>query len=793
MLRNYLKVAWRNIVAQKTFSIVNLLGLAIAMAASAVIFFWVKDELEFDAFFPKIDRISEVYNRDRVNGEFTAWNSSPEVLAPELKASFPDIEDAVRFISPTLLVTANEKNLNLQGAFADPGMLTMFDFQTISQKNGELLADAQSVVVTRSFAEKMFGSVHVTGKVLSVEHKDYMTITGVIEDLPLNSRFAGLHYILPWKYYETLGWGSSDWSSNWVSTFVLARKDANIDDLSHKISRVTAKHLKEKLSDVTNRSIFLHPAKKWHLYSKIENGQLVAGQINQVATFATIGILILLVACINFINLSTAAGERRAKEVGVRKAVGAHRHALTFQFLCESFVLVFAAAALAVLLVVTALPFVNQLTDKQIEIPLNSWPFWLTALSFIAFTGLAAGTYPALFLSGFTPSGIFRGAVKPASRGFSLRKGLVVLQFSFAVVLIISTLVVKKQVNFALTRESGFDRDQLIFVALSGTLDTKFDLVRSELIDKGIANSATRSLGPATSVNTRQWGVSWQDSDEKARDVEFNLFGADADFIATTGTRLMAGREIDIRKFPTDSNSVLLNETAVKTMKLPNPVGTTIKYQKRERKVVGVVGDFIFDSPYQPVKPVIIEGPAGLMPHQWASIRLSGSKPTSELLKEAETVFKNVNPEYPFEFQFADDTYMAKFKRETQTGTLVSLFSGLTVFISCLGLFGLSTLMAESRTKEIAIRKALGASILNIAHLFTGGFVRLVAFAYLVGAPVAWFVMSSWLQTFPYRAQMDGWMFAFVAFGVVTISLLTVGSHALRVAMTNPVKSLRSE
>ncbi|WP_229369674.1 ABC transporter permease [Fibrivirga algicola] len=793
IIQNYFKIAWRSLVRAKGYSVINISGLAVGMASSTLIFLWIQSELQFDRFFPKTDRLYQVYNQDSFNGVAQVWGTTPRPLAPELKQNYPDIEAAARYHPNTFLLTANDTKLTSDGAFADPAFLTLFDLPFIAGNREAALAGNNGIVIAKSLAEKLFGTADALGKTVRLDTKDAFQVTGVLADLPNNTQFSQLSFVLPWTYFTTSGGDSDGWVSNNQYTFVLLRDQADPAAVTAKIKRVTAEHLNGVIDDVSHRQIFLHPASRWHLYSKQENGQLVGGRIVTVQLFGVIAALILLIAAVNFINLSTARSEKRAKEVGIRKVAGAQKSALVFQFISESVLFAFVSGLVALLIVVLCIPTFNTLTGKQLSLDVASVQFWAGALGFVVFTGLLAGTYPAFFLASFQPATVVKSGVRSANTVFSLRKGLVVTQFTVAIVLIIATVVIRQQINYAQSRESGYDQNNLLFTCLPDEVATQYGSLQQELIQSGAAVSVSKSLGAITNLNSRQWGLSWPGSTKAEKDIEFDRFAADANFAKTTGTRLLAGRDIDVRSYPTDSTAVLLNETAVKTMHLKEPLGTLVHFDSRDWQVVGVVKDFIFASPYDPINPVIVGGPGGSMPLSWLSIRLNPANTTARNLATIEAIFRTYNPAYPFAYTFADESYKAKFAEEQQTGSLTSLFTVLTIFISCLGLFGLAAYTAQQRTKEIGVRKVLGASVSSIVQLLTKEFIQLLLVAFVIGAPLGWYAMEKWLQDYNYRIAIGVGVFALTLVSAVAIILVTVSFQAIRAALTDPVKALRAE
>jgi len=591
------------------------------------------------------------------------------------------------------------------------------------------------------------------------------------------------------KSSELLEWGSS-WTANNFRTYVLLKTGTDYNSINSKIKNIITDHTKGT-GDLTNAEVFLHPASKWHLFSKSENGELIGGKITTVRLFGLIAILILFIACINFMNLSTARSEKRAKEVGVRKVIGAQKHTLIVQFLAESLLMSVLAGVLALFLVWISLPIFNQLVGYNLFINIASPILCLSLLAFIIFTGLLAGSYPAFFLSSFQPIKVLKGTLHSVSGAFKPRKILVVIQFTVAIVLIISTLIIARQIDYAQNRDTGFSKDQLVFSSLEGNLQKNYELVKHDLINSGAVVSVTKSLSPITQRKSDAWGFSWPESTDKDLQVDFLILSTDADFQSTMGVKILKGRDIDVYKYPTDSTAVLLNEQAVKTMNLKDPVGTIIKRTGEEWHVVGVVNDFIHESPYESIEPAIIQGPASWF--NYINYRLSSNKSTEESLQLIEQIFKKYNPVYSFEYTFADDDYYRKFKEEQRSRRLFTIFSGLTIFISCLGLLGLVSYAAEQRSKEIGVRKVLGASVNSIIRLMSSDFIKLVFIAIVIATPIAWWTMNKWLEDFTYRIGVQWWLFVLSGLMAMAIALLTVCFQAVQAARTNPVDSLRDE
>lgn len=789
MFKNYFKIAFRNLWKNKGFSFINIAGLAVGMASAMLILLWIQNEVSHDRFYSKSDRIYTLNNRDKFNGELWAWNSTPKILAPTVKQEFPDVEEAARYYTATFLFTEGDKRLNVQGGFTDSGFFRIFDFPFIKGDPNTALNKINSLVITQELSKKLFGNEDAMGKVVKIDSSDYFTVTGVLKKLPNNTSFD-FEYLLPWAYSKKIGWDDQYWGNNSVRSFVLLKPGVSQAAFDAKIRNITINHTKGG-SDPSTTQVFTQPFKDRWLYSKSENGQYVGGRIETVKLFFIIAAFILLIACINFMNLSTARSEKRAKEVGIRKVVGAPKLLLIGQFIGESILLSFLAFILAVLIVEISLPGFNHLVDKNLYIDFGSLSFWLFSMGFIVFTGVLAGSYPAFYLSSYKPVKVLKGTFKASHALVTPRKILVVLQFTFAIALIICTIIVGRQINYAQSRDAGYVRDKLVYTYIQGDVERHYDLIRNDLLNSGAAVAVTKSMSPITQRWSDSWGWKWEGSTEADDKTDFVMMGADADFVKTMGIRLKEGRDIDVYKYATDSTAVLLNESAVKIMRLKNPIGTTIKGQGRDWHVVGVMKDFIYESPYEKVSQLIVMGPKS-----WFNIihfKLNPANSTEKNLKLAEGVFKKYNPQYPASFNFADEGYALKFREEKRIGTLAALFAGLTIFISCLGLFGLATYMAENRIKEIGVRKVLGASVTSITALLSKDFLKLVLISILLATPVAWWAMYKWLSHFTYKTGIEWWVFMAAGLLSVVIALLTVSYQAIRAATSNPVKSLRTE
>jgi len=787
VLKNFFKVAVRNLIRNKFFSIINICGLAVGMASAILIMLWIENELSYDSFYSKKNRLYQPWNRATFDGKLQCWSTTPKILAPTLKHDYPEVEEVTRVNwGNNFLFSIGDKRLTVQGTAVDPGFLKMFDFPLIRGNVQTALAGTYSIVLTKRLATKLFGGEEAMGKVIKIDNLDNFTVTGVLKDLPNNTTFQDYEYFLPWAYMVKKQWDDSSWGNNSTQTYVLLKQNTSASNFEKKIKNITIQHTK----DEEHIEVFLHPISKLHLYSKFENGKNTGGKIEVVRLFAVIATLILLIACINFMNLSTARSEKRAKEVGIRKVVGAEKKSLIGQFLGESILLALLAGIISIGIVQLSIRGFNELTDKQLFLDYGNYRFWLAGLAFVLFTGIVAGSYPAFILSSFTPVKVLKGTFKAAHALVTPRKVLVVIQFTFAIALIICTIIITQQIQYARNRDSGYDRTQLVYNFLEGDMEKNYGLIRNELINSGAAISVTKTSAPLTQGWSDSWGYEWQGKDPKAK-LDFNTFNTDGNLAKTAGLKMLQGRDIDPKTYPTDSTAIMLNESAVAIMKFKNPIGESVKYNDINWHVVGVIKDFILQSPYQPMKPMILHGPKG-----WFNVihyKLNPAHSASVNLKLAEQVFKKYNPEYPFAYHFVDEEYARKFQDERRTGTLALLFAALTIFISCLGLFGLATYMAENRIKEIGVRKVLGASVATITRLLTKDFLRLVIISLLIAVPIAWWAMHSWLQDYPYHVDIHWWVFVLAGSLSILIALLTVSYQSIRAGLANPVRSLRSE
>ncbi|HEV8082622.1 MAG TPA: ABC transporter permease [Chitinophagaceae bacterium] len=793
MFKNYFKIALRNLVKNKVSSIINIGGLAVGMAVAMLIGLWIYDELSFDKQFKNHKQIAQVIQNVSNNGEKDTWHNVPFPLGEELRKSYAgDFKNVIMTTGAgDHILSFNEKKLTTSGGYFEPGVVEMLSLDML-KGTGNGLKDPSSILLSKSSAKAFFGNDDPIGKVLKIDNNLTVGVAGVYEDLPTNSSFAEVNFIAPWELFATsndLKSNTNPWRCNCYTSYAQVADNADMNKVSAKIKDVKIKKVNK--DEVFHKpQLFLFPISKWHLYSEFKNGINTGGRIQYVWLFGIIGVFVLLLACINFMNLSTARSEKRAKEVGIRKSIGSLRLQLIFQFFCESLLVVALAYVLSLVLVFLALPFFNDVSGKKMSIMWSNPFFWLLGVGFSIITGLISGSYPALYLSSFKPVKVLKGTFKAGRFAAVPRKILVVLQFTVSVTLIIRTIVVFSQIQFAQNRPIGYSRDGLIKVPMiTGEIHNHFDVVKNELLKTGAVSEMSESGSPTTEVWSTNSGFEWKGKDPGLA-VDFPNIEVSYDYGKTIGWQFLDGRDFS-KDFLTDSTGFVLNETAVKFMGLKNPVGETVSWDGTPFKVIGVIKDMIVESPYAPVRPTLFH----LSKDQGNIVLIKINSKTSarDALAKIETVFKKYNPEQPFEYQFVDEDYAKKFGNEKRIATLASFFAILAIFISCLGLFGMASFVAEQRTKEIGVRKVLGASVFGLWRLLSKDFVVLVIISLLIAIPLAYYLMHGWLDNYQYRTKISWWIFAVSGAGAILITLLTVSHQAIKAAIANPVKSLRSE
>ncbi len=785
MFSNYIKLAWRNLWRNKVFSFINIFGLALGLASTIIILLSVADELSIDQFHAKKDRLFKLYNRAMWTGKIECWATTTSLDAPEMMQKVPEIKDAIRMTwGRPRLVSYKEKALQIEGQESDPAFLTMFSFPMLKGDPNTALNDVNDIVITESFAKKIFGTEDPMGKVVKIENKDNFIVTGVMKDLPENTSFY-FEYLLPWKYVVANHQECPYWGCNSFQTYVELKPGADVAIVNGKIKNM----VKSNSDDPASPELFLHPITKWHLYSKFENGVVAGGRIEYVRLVTIIALFILLIACINFMNLSTARSEKRAREVGIRKVVGAGRYDLVLQFLSESILITAIAFVFALLLANLLLPLFNDLVGKKMVIDYSQPGYWLAAILITLVTGLIAGSYPAFYLSSFQPVKVLKRQLGATRGTVTPRKVLVVFQFAISISLIICTIIIEQQLRHAQERPSGYSREDLVFSKMTHDIYANYDNIKNELLASGAALNVCKTSSPITSNGSNSWGLTWGGK-QNTNNIVFDMIWAGDGFADPLKIPLLAGRDLNIAQFPSDTSACLINETSMKIMEFKDPIGQIIEKDSVFYHVVGVFKDFIWGSPYAVTEPMVIMGDPN---ESFINVRLNKNHPMTDNLKSMERIFKKYNPAYPFVYKFADEAYAQKFKAEQVTGKLATVSSLLVIIISCLGLFGLAAFTAEQRTKEIGVRRVLGASVLGLTVLLSKDFLKLVGIAALVAFPISWWAMHSWLQTYNYRISINLWVFLLSGIVAVIIALITVSFQTISAAMANPVKSLRSE
>ncbi|MEP6948611.1 MAG: ABC transporter permease [Ginsengibacter sp.] len=798
MYKNYLKIAWRNLLKNKTSSFINISGLAVGMAVAILIGLWIFDELSFDKYHKNYDRIAQVMQNQTLNGQIITDVAMPFPLGKELENKYGNNFKYIVMSSweGEHILTAGEKNISMGGVYMDKDASAMLSLKMLKGNYGGL-KEPRSVILASSTAKAIFGDADPMDKMLKIDNKLVVKVTGIYEDLPYNTQFKNLKFIAPWDLYITsepwIKRGSDQWGDNSFQVFVQLSDNTDFNSVNKKIINVKQNNMAPE-DKKYNAQVFLHPMRDWHLRSHWDNGKQSGGLIEYVWLFTIVGIFVLILACINFMNLSTAHSEKRAREVGIRKAVGSLRSQLIGQFYSESLLVVLFAFIFSLLLVQLILPWFNTIADKRMIIPLLHPFFWLIGITFTFITGIIAGSYPALYLSSFQPVKVLKGAFRVGRFASMPRKVLVVLQFTISLALIAGTIIVYSQVQFSKNRPIGYNRNGLMMIDMkSPDFYGKFDVLKTELKSSGAITEIAESSSPITNVWSNNGGFGWPGKDPNL-DGDFATIWVTHDFGKAVGWQFKEGRDFSTQ-FATDSSSVVLNESAVKFMGLKNPIGTIIRdgiYKPaKEYKVVGVIKDMLMQSPYENIKQTIY-----FMDYNnvnFIILKLNPGKSSAESIAKIEAVFKKVIPSAPFDYKFADSEFATKFAAEERIGKLSTFFAILAIFISCMGLFGLASFVAEQRTKEIGIRKVLGASVVNLWGMLSKDFVVLVVISCLIATPVAWYFMNGWLQKYTYRTSISGWIFVVTASGALIITLLTVSFQSIKAAIMNPVKSLRSE
>jgi putative ABC transport system permease protein len=787
MLKNYVKIALRGFAKHKLTFFINLFGLTLGLWAAILIGLWVDSELRTNREFADLDRIYRIMEHQTYGAEIFTTSSTPGVLAESMKETLADVEYASTYTwNQTQLFVQKDKRIRLEGIYAMPDMLKIFQYETLQGDPSRMLTENNHVLLTEKGAVALFGRTDVVGEDVEIRQgtdtKNFI-VQGVLKDLPQSASLK-FDYILPYSLFFAENDWLKEWGNNGPSTVVKLRAGVDGEAFSKNIKNYIAERNEE-----SNVELFAFPLENLYLYGQWKDGKQVEGRIKNVKLFAMIGVFVLLIACINFMNLSTAKSQKRAKEVGVRKVAGADKQSLVFQFLSESILISMFAAFLAVILVALTLPIFNNLTGKEMSVPFLSGMFWFQLLLILFITGMVAGSYPAFYLSATKVVSVFRSFTK-AGKGVALaRKTLVLFQFILATILIVSTLVVYQQINFAMNQDLGYSKDQLIKVTLEGELLDRFDIFKSELEKNEDIVAVSRSSFGFLGRNSNTGGVSWEGKAPE-NSALFEIIRVDYDFLEAAGLQLTKGRGFDRANGADSVSGAILNETALRLMEQDHEGTEFFRLWDEERAITGVVKDFHFESFRQNVAPAIFL----LYPdNTWQGYVKVNTGKIRETVAFLESTAQRLNPEFPFDYSFMDEDYARLYQEDVRLRDLAQYFSILTVLISCMGLLGLSAHIAEQKTKEIGIRKVLGASTISILQVINREFILIVTMSITIGSAIAFWLMQDWLSGYQYKISFQWWFIPTAAALILGVALVTVCLQSLSAARSNPVQAIKSE
>ncbi len=792
MIKNYFKIAWRSLLRNKWYSVINIGGLAVGMAVSILIGFWVWNELSFNKNFKNYDRIAQVWQFVTFDAGKSSYDLLPIPLAERLRNSYPDFQrvSLSSFTREEVLTSDENKSLLRTGNYVEPDFNEMLSLNMIEGTRNSL-KEANTILISGTFAKDLFGDENPLGKGITINNKLRVKIAGVYEDFPSNSTFKDVFFLAPWELFAANDIYAKNaitsWDENSYQIFVQLRNKANFSEVSGKIRDI---RMKMDNPPPYKPEFFLHPMYKWHLYSEFKNGQNIGGLIQFVWLFGVIGILVLILACINFMNLATARSKKRAKEVGLRKSIGSTRWQLIFQFLSESFIIVLMSFLLSLILVLLILPLFNDISGKRINISWSNPWLWFFGISITLITGLLSASYPALYLSSFKPVKVLKGSFNPGKFASLPRKVLVIFQFTISVALMIGILTVFQQIRFAQNRPVGYNQNSLVEIRMhTPQLYGSYETLRAKLLNSGAVQEMSESVGSVTDDYGGTTKVTWQGKDPDTHPLLMSN-KVTQEFGKTIGWQIIDGRDFS-REFSTDNASVILNESAVKLMGFKIPLSESITWNEKIYKVIGITTDVIKESPFIPVKPTFF-----ILDYKSVNVinlRLAPQMSINGSLSKVKDVLKECNPAAPFDYRFVDEKYAGKFSDEKRIGKLSGFFAILGVFISCLGIFGLASFIAEQRTKEIGVRKTMGATGFTIWQWLSKDYLILVVISCLTAIPVSWYYISQWLQNYIYHTELEWWFFAVPCICALVITQLTVSFQVIRAALINPVEALRYE
>jgi len=785
MIKNYFKTAFRNLWKNKIYGSLNVFGLAIGIACAGLIFLWVEDEFSYNHNHSKKDQLYQILENQPFEGKTYTFSATPGLLAEAMKKEFPGVKNSCRLTwEEYTLFNLGEKSIYERGNYADSSIFSMLTIPFVQGNKETVFQQLHSLAISEKMAKKFFGDQKdIIGKTLKVDNKEEYVIGAVFKDLPQNSSIK-FDWLSPFKIYHDKNEWLNQWDNNGIQTFVELEEKADRGLINKKLDN----YLKAKDTTIVAQP-FLFSMNDWRLHSKFEEGKQIGGRIQNVHTFSIIAWIILLIACINFMNLATARSEKRAREVGVRKVLGAGKKILIAQFIGEAMVMALLSLLIAVAIIYFILPSFNTLVEKQLQIGLDN-PLHLLSLLLIGLIcGLVAGSYPALYLSSFNPVWVFKGINLKGSGAAYIRKGLVVLQFTISIILIIGTIIVYNQIQHIKSRDLGYNKDNVIQTGLRGDMQKNFAVIKNQLLSSGYVENVAMSNLNQLYMGSSTGNFEWEGKDPSKKVLVTQDF-ISPEYIKTMGIQMAKGRDFypDAKQ---DSSNVIVNEAFAKIIGKDNVVGTLLRQDTTKYTIVGVIKDFVFDDMYGKSDPLIFRSYPEYFGYMY--IRLKSQANVERAVDKIQTVVKTNNPGYPFDYIFVDDEFDRQFKSEMLIGKLSRIFALLAIVITCLGLFGLAAYTAERRTKEIGVRKVLGASVTGIAGLLSKDFLKLVILSSLISFPVAWWLMHNWLQNYAYRIEISWWIFIVAAALAIVIALFTISFQAIRAALSNPVKSLRTE
>ncbi len=788
MFRNYFIITLRNLFKNGFYSFINIAGLCIGITCSILILLWVYDEVGYDKFLPKVDRIYQVWAKAYFDGKANNWTSVPLPTYEAMKTADSNIKRAV--VSDwggNHLLTVGETRLTKKGYFASEEFLEVFEFPLLTGNASQVMDDPRSIIITQATAKAMFGDEDPINKVIRIDNEHDLKVTGVLYNLPSNSSFQ-FDFIMTWKFREQVNeWvrrNTTNWGNYSFQVFVELNDSKNEAAVNKSIKMLLQEHGEKD----TKPEFFIYPMLRWRLYSSFENGVESGGMSEYVQLFTIIAIFIIVIACINFMNLATARSERRAREVGIRKSVGSRRFELILQFVGESTFISLIAFSIAVLAAQLLLPFYNQLVEKQLVIDYSSKEFWIFSLGLIFITGIVSGSYPAFYLSSFQPVKVLKGKVNIGKGASTPRKVLVTLQFGFSILLIIGTIVIYQQIQLVKGRQLGYDQENLITVGYNNEVSKNYKPIKLDLLETGVVEAVTKSNSAITDINSNNF-LGWPGKPEELR-VIFTTIATEYDYAKTMGIKILEGREFS-EDFKSDTSAILVNKAGIELMNLKDPIGTELDLWGKKRKLIGILDNVLMGNPFEPVTPLF-----AILDPEWidvVSVRLKKTKDLQGSLDRVKAVFEKHAPAYPFEYKFSDVEFQKKFTTINLTSSLASLFATLAIVITGLGLFGLAAFTAEQRTKEIGIRKVMGATVSSLVGLISKDFSRLVLISFALFAPLAWWLLNWYLERYPIRTSIGWWVFPVTGILALVFALAIVSTQALRAAHANPANSLRSE